>query len=424
MKKILFWATTFILLICVTEASLFLVAKSLDLYQESDFNPSKTKILVLGESTSVNYLGHTSWPTQLQEILNNKDKEVSVINKAKAGTNTFALKKSLKYNLAKYDPDIVITLMGINDLSPYNINPNRKSFIDSMKRLRVFKLFSEVLKVIDPFLMDYQVHYLDRENHLLCLFHDHPKNLLSDSLRDLEEKDVNQYINSVEDRITEPRDQAIQLAYMAQKYNRHKMHSASEATIPLKLLEESLIRASNINIALDQYLYYLNQTKQYDRCFMASKFVDKNKKVLTYFTLRRLYECYAKSKIENKKEIWKKLLSHFKLEYKQIKKSDEFTMNNYRKIGQILEKSEIPFIAIQYPNLPISQIKNYFEDSDIEPNLFISNQRNFQEKLEEHSYDTLFTDNFAGDFGHLTTKGHRVIAMEVARALLNKGYLE
>ena len=47
----------------------------------------------------------------------------------------------------------------------------------------------------------------------------------------------------------------------------------------------------------------------------------------------------------------------------------------------------------------------------------ISNYKIFEDLLKRYEYDDLFIDKFAGDFGHYTVLGNRVIADNVARQL-------
>jgi lysophospholipase L1-like esterase len=74
------------------------------------------RILVLGESITA-LGGEYSWPNQLEKILNNKSENIkfSVINEAIPGTNTAFIISRLKNNLDEYNPDMVITMMGINE---------------------------------------------------------------------------------------------------------------------------------------------------------------------------------------------------------------------------------------------------------------------------------------------------------------------
>jgi len=69
-------------------------------------------IMCLGESTTQN-----QYPLYLEEILNQSNIGIkfSVIDKGISGTNTAVILGQLESNLDKYQPDIVVTMMGIND---------------------------------------------------------------------------------------------------------------------------------------------------------------------------------------------------------------------------------------------------------------------------------------------------------------------
>jgi tetratricopeptide (TPR) repeat protein len=70
------------------------------------------RIMCLGESTTQN-----QYPHFLEEILNQRNSGIkfSVIDKGLAGITTVAILSQLEANLNKYQPDIVVTMMGISD---------------------------------------------------------------------------------------------------------------------------------------------------------------------------------------------------------------------------------------------------------------------------------------------------------------------
>jgi tetratricopeptide (TPR) repeat protein len=97
------------------------------------------RILCLGESTTAG-----QYPFILEEILNqhNLGIKFSVIDRGIPGTNTSVILSQLESNLNKYKPDMVITMMGINDSGshlPYDdIDISRAA--NFFKSLRVYKL--------------------------------------------------------------------------------------------------------------------------------------------------------------------------------------------------------------------------------------------------------------------------------------------
>ncbi len=86
----------------------------------SSSDPAGTiRVLCLGESTTADMelLGTQSYPAQLERILNERsgsDRFV-VINRGVPATTTDRIVKKLPTNLDEQEPDIVVTMMGVND---------------------------------------------------------------------------------------------------------------------------------------------------------------------------------------------------------------------------------------------------------------------------------------------------------------------
>ena len=101
------------------------------------------RILCLGESTT-EAGGVDSYPSQLQEILNERKigEKFSVINKGLSGITTEGIVSQLKGNLDKYNPDMVIVMMGINDGPETRKHDEEKEKrpVFSFTSFRVYKL--------------------------------------------------------------------------------------------------------------------------------------------------------------------------------------------------------------------------------------------------------------------------------------------
>ena len=68
---------------------------------------------------------------------------------------------------------------------------------------------------------------------------------------------------------------------------------------------------------------------------------------------------------------------------------------------------------MQYPTLsiePLSHIQTYQ----------LENKDNFEQLLKKNSYNAVFKDRFAGDWGHTTELGHQAIADNVFNFLFDK----
>ena len=104
------------------------------------------RILCLGESTTA-LGGLQSYPRQLENIIRERypNLSISVINGGIPGINTSLIFSEIENNIGKYHPDIIITMMGIND--------GRLDLVDSGEKvvgiigrffnnLRIWKLFT------------------------------------------------------------------------------------------------------------------------------------------------------------------------------------------------------------------------------------------------------------------------------------------
>ena len=78
----------------------------------------KYKILALGESTTAQ-LGGPAWPEYLEQLLNSKAgyERFRVINAGVSGTNTRDVSKRIEAYKSAYHPNMVISMLGINDVS-------------------------------------------------------------------------------------------------------------------------------------------------------------------------------------------------------------------------------------------------------------------------------------------------------------------
>lgn len=107
------------------------------------------KILALGESTTANLrIGQSSWPEELEIILNNRSKRTKfkVFNEGIPSTNTVVILSKLEDNLDKYQPNLIITMMGVNDLGlNYSIDDRLQRKPTPFKDFRVYKLTKRII---------------------------------------------------------------------------------------------------------------------------------------------------------------------------------------------------------------------------------------------------------------------------------------
>ncbi|MFC2049044.1 tetratricopeptide repeat protein [Elusimicrobiota bacterium] len=106
------------------------------------------RILCLGGASTMG-----EWPKPLEEILNQRNIGVqfNVIDKGVAGTDTGAILSHLVTYISKYKPNMIITMMGINDNQdamglPLSTFSQSKNIISFNKSLRIYKL-AKILKL-------------------------------------------------------------------------------------------------------------------------------------------------------------------------------------------------------------------------------------------------------------------------------------
>jgi thioredoxin-like negative regulator of GroEL len=91
------------------------------------------------------------------------------------------------------------------------------------------------------------------------------------------------------------------------------------------------------------------------------------------------------------------------------------TQVNYDRIGRMLRDRGIAWIAMQYPLRPIENLKNL--TAGFPEAVLVENRANFLDIGRRSPSTVLFLDHFAGDFGHCTSAGNRLIAQSAAAAL-------
>ncbi|MBN1869133.1 MAG: tetratricopeptide repeat protein [Candidatus Omnitrophica bacterium] len=91
------------------------------------------------------------------------------------------------------------------------------------------------------------------------------------------------------------------------------------------------------------------------------------------------------------------------------------TKTNYRNLAKALKKKGIKLICVQYPMRSVLPLQKIFDSA--EDITFVENKQNFEQAVKEGTYEDYFADKFAGDFGHCTQKGNKLLAENVAKSI-------
>lgn len=92
------------------------------------------------------------------------------------------------------------------------------------------------------------------------------------------------------------------------------------------------------------------------------------------------------------------------------------THRSYERLSASLGDRGILLVAVQYPTCPIEGLGRYLQPR---PGIvMVDNERVFEEAVEREGYDAIFVDHCYGPFGHATRRGNRILAEQVAAAIV------
>lgn len=492
-------------------------------------------IMCLGESTTA-CGGKDSYPSQLEEVLNEEKLGVNfrVINRGRDGTNSAFILAELEKNLDKYHPDIVVTMMGINDSGfptiAYEDTPMVKLrlFLRNSRVYKLFRLlvlsfrkmrgqdrvwegrdFKEKRKEVVSRLTEALVHSGAETDSSCGIIPDavsgtnntpQDKAALSPRVQvSLEEnienlalgtESLEKICNKIENTHDPQKKTRLEAAmgFFAadreatfNKYleyrDRGDMQKAN--SVLEKAIEEDPGNKELYSQLATSYIYqgrygeaeqlikkalelgpydagtyallgqcYTNNNRPED----AEKVLEKSLQLDPYClnTYQELYRCYAlEGRLDKLNEACSRLeellekkpddemLFRFTARFYRLvgdnQKAEQYfekaknlkltyynplTRHNYRKLKDIVMRNGIYLVCVQYPTRSIQPLKKMFDST--EGIIFVDNEKIFKDAIRNSRYGDYFSDNFAGDFGHATRKGNRLLARNIAKAILKE----
>ncbi len=433
------------------------------------------RILCLGESTTA-YGGNESYPSQLETILNSYDLGIkfSVINKGVPGTSTKFISEQIEGYLDKYRPDMVITMMGINDQDQeYNQSlvklktPNR-TFIDNFKIVkavrilakRIYSLFEKRGDIADSTTVNLNqadsLSLRDPPNNPNAFSAQFVKTRAGGVSTDSKENSllIDKYVKLRDSYLSRGKYKELEAVYRKlikidpQNYYFH-VNLGWDLVILGKFDQAVLTEEDAIKIRPDEDtaynalgFIYLNQKKyaQAERMFLKVIEINpKNNKA--YVDLGQCYlhqnkysqaaEIYARGIAENPKNdracgglaMTYNSLGNLLEASRYFKEANEArekfylstTVTNYRKVAITLRKNAVKYICMQYPMRSIMPLKNIL--AEYPEVVFVDNEEIFKDSVKKGGYTNYFADLFAGDFGHCTSKGNRLLAENLATVI-------
>ena len=316
----------------------------------------KYRIMCVGESTTA-LGGRDSYPSQLEEILNNRgeNRRFEVINKGIPGTDSSVILEQFESNLDQYDPDVVVAMTGANDRGgaiPYEGAPAAD--------LTGFPHFLKIYKLTRLLLLD-----LSRRSS-------------RDSGESAGAAENFETVGELHDHTFRVRNRD------GKKETQSDLNRAKALEEEGRLKDvEAINRQTSSTIA--------------EAC---------NEKSFTSLGVD-----YKGQGNKAQGDLYARKAEGLRMEH-----YCPMTMNNYRRMKGILDERDIGLVCVQYPMLSVEPLKRLFAST--EGIVFVDNEMSYKRALENGDYGDLFTDNCYGDFGHGTRRGNRILAENVADAIL------
>ncbi len=377
------------------------------------------RILCIGESTTA-LGGEHSYPAQLGAILNSgsESRRFQVINKGIPGVTTTDILDQLSGNLETYDPHIVIAMLGIND----DIEEDDEAgFISLMtKRMAEWRV-AKVVRYLIQRISGYeprQVLVRRGWGEIAASNYAKAEEIFIKNLK-RDPEDIEAYIN-------------LSLAYaFAGEYDR------AESTILDALQKEP--RNIDLHIELGQIHILqrdwmaaqeiLEKARRIEPdnddvllslgwCFLKRGQNDQSEKMLREYSNKHPgHDSYAAMewfyRHQNRDELAREYADKKRQALNQM--YPEHTRQNIQRLKETVMSQRRVLILVQYPRRPLHVLKAVAgEASGL---IYVDNEALFNHVVREDGYDKYFINNFAGDFGHATPAGNRLLAENIAVAI-------
>ncbi len=425
------------------------------------------RVMCVGESTTAN-----QYPVFLEEILNQRHAGIrfSVIDKGIVAITTVVILAQIESNLDKYHPDMVVAMMGVNDATPHILyEASAASRITLfLKTFRTYKLTRLLWLHIITKTREMRLYSSTRDTphpgktqSSFLIKEASPEQTSEDSFKkaiELNPRHDGAYIGLGffywrQGRLAQAEDsfkKAIELnplndrAYTGLGWVYWNQANYSQAEDPFKKAIElnprndraytglgwAYWRQGRLSQAEESFKKAIELKPQDDSAYVAfgwfyhdqgrlSQAEESFKKVIeldprndrAYGALSVLYA--ERGKPELAREYAQKA-NRLRLGW-----YNPITVSNYRKLKDILDKRGVKLVCVQEPMCSIELLKRIFQGRE-EEIIFVDNERVFRDAVEKDGYNVYFKDMFGGDFGHCTNKGNRLLAENIADAILKE----
>ena len=434
LKRFLLIITGVVLSLVVLECGLRLAGWTISSYQcyKNDKilkNKSKYRIMCLGESTTAG-----QYPVQLQKILDKKyPNKFSVIDCGVPGTLLQSIFYNLDDNIQKYSPDIAICMMGINDIICDGYDSKREKNFFYTNNVKIYKLFLLIKENIKNLLKEKFLyaqtedndvmskvillknsgHFSDVEKILLEILRENPDNetafvelsvLYSDYLKK-EDFGYSMAKEALNKGCSVRKERYYNIIFKYNRDNSNKIFSEFKYYLDKAVFEDIDIFSTEIRYFLYGFIKDYISLEQKNKILQIMNKDNKD------------YNLLAINAIEQKE--YQKAREYFnKAEEERLTIYNSKANKIYNFIVKKLTDNNIKVICMQYPVRSVKPLQEQLKDEPYYDKItFISNEKLFKDALMKKDYNEIFSDQFAGDFGHCTSLGNTMIAKNIVNIL-------
>lgn len=383
-------------------------------------------IMCVGESTT-----YKQYPIKLEKYLeNNSTKKFIIIESAIPGASIENLLQKTNILIEQYHPDIVISMMGINNIDYFE---TKNDAVYKKYKLKTVELIILIKKHIMhlPFVSRAFAENTNNTEYYSKLFEEYfesgkePEKLLEIIQKNPKDSQaLHTLVNLYFSRSEFSKVKKYAQIYLNDKTNPQNIDILFELAVThvyfkefdsfLELTQEIL---NNKNLDNESKKYFLQMTVPID--------IGKSDKELIQY-----YNMLVKNKVTE--DIVDKLYNLALYKNLDVKKYDytldkqknlefkEEVKEYYVNFAEKLIKQNIIYLCMSYPTMPIETFKSFFNGTNFKNKIiFVSNEHNFKDKLKVLPYYELFADSFARTFGHCTAYGNELIAENAGNIIVN-----
>ncbi len=403
-----------------TELSLIFIGK-LTYTTKVDEHPNqknKLNVLILGESTSAGSLhSHwVDWPSELQKF----SPDLLITNLSRPAITTKWLVDQALERADSERPDLVITMMGINDGIPHEFQAGHLSADSTWwQKLRLYRLIKGIIT--------------ESRRLPTLIYKESPWKIQGQALEDFGLRHFKSDL-VLEKEIADSMDAFI-------KNRKSPAYEVFKSTFPSWQTNDTLARIERIienryaatfdpyidglrfdilkDLFFDRNVFYKGKTELFlglaptfegeKSCLQLWRTLAKNRIWMSQIALTRMKSCLVKTSPQKYNEF----LKVYGVSQEEFALLGQ-TQLNYQRLYMGLKERRICLLALTYPQQGPKTLRSYFRGVEDTTYLVFGNMEDvFSKEVNELGSKSVFTDLFARDFGHMSEYGHKLFAKKV-----------